>query len=485
MTSQAPSQASRRRSTPTEQTASSPAAEASAREESTVESQSIPLNHPQRSVPAASAIEASKPAPEATEPRRCWICQQDDTDDRPEDSEWRNPCPCSLTAHESCLLEWIADQEAPRRGDLVPKTTIECPQCKAEFNIQRPRDPIVSLYGSVQHMAKSLIFPTAVSGLIGCLYSGLLVYGLNSTITVFGTEQARSLLGGQIELGRINQYSARGRMAKLLHVLDPFFPTILRVKNYSLFLSMPLIGPSLILLRTSLADQASGILLPIYFLNHQKAHPHFNLAWPPSPGLTFATIPVLKKFYNALYQHTFSDLEKKWDRAVQRRPRDGETAEQIENQAAEDDGRAIFDVEWVHEEVDVPAPAADGAVAAENDEGVQPRVAIVNDPAPRRLNRWALHQDVSAAYIATTVMGALAFPAISSAMGEVIKTMPLKWRERIGGGLLREKWGRSVVGGCLFVVLKDMVTLYCKWRKAKDFGKRKVLDYVGKKGVKK
>lgn len=317
------------------------------------------------------------------------------------------------------------------------------------------------------------------------MYSGLLVYGLNSTITVFGTEQARSLLGGQIELGRINQYSARGRMAKLLHVLDPFFPTILRVKNYSLFLSMPLIGPSLILLRTSLADQASGILLPIYFLNHQKAHPHFNLAWPPSPGLTFATIPVLKKFYNALYQHTFSDLEKKWDRAVQRRPRDGETAEQIENQAAEDDGRAIFDVEWVHEEVDVPAPAADGAVAAENDEGVQPRVAIVNDPAPRRLNRWALHQDVSAAYIATTVMGALAFPAISSAMGEVIKTMPLKWRERIGGGLLREKWGRSVVGGCLFVVLKDMVTLYCKWRKAKDFGKRKVLDYVGKKGVKK
>jgi len=26
-----------------------------------------------------------------------------------------------------------------------------------------------------------------------------------------------------------------------------------------------------------------------------------------------------------------------------------------------------------------------------------------------------------------------------------------------------------------------VVTLYCKWRKAKDFGKRKVMDYVGKK----
>lgn len=83
-------------------------------------------------------------------------------------------------------------------------------------------------------------------------------------------------------------------------------------------------------------------------------------------------------------------------------------------------------------------------------------------------------------------MGALAFPAISSAMGEIIKaTVPAKWMDRLGGGLLRQKWGRSVVGGCLFVVLKDVVSLYVKWRKAQDFGKRKVLDYVGKKGVKK
>ncbi|KAK0104907.1 hypothetical protein ONS95_005171 [Cadophora gregata] len=488
MASQAPAQASRRRSSPTEQTASSPAAESSAREQNTTETQSIPLNNPQRSAPSISATNTSKPTAEPAESRTCWICQQDDIDDRPEDSEWKNPCPCSLTAHESCLLEWIADQEAPKRGDLVPNSTIECPQCKAEYNIQRPRDPIVSLYGSIQSSAKRLILPTAMSGLVGCLYSGLLVYGLNSTITVFGTEQARSLLGGQIALGRINTYSARGRMAKLLHLLDPFFPTILRVKNYSLFLSMPLIGPSLVLLRTSLADQASGILLPIYFLSTQKSHPHFNLTWPPSPGLTFATLPFIKKAYNALYRHTFFDLEKKWDRAVQRRPREGETAEQIENQAAEDDGRAIFDVEWVHEEVDIPAaPAADVAAAAEANGGVRLENVNNNAPAPaaRPLNRWALHQDVSAAYIATTVMGALAFPAISSAMGEIVNMLPLKWKDRIGGGLLREKWGRSVVGGCLFVVLKDMVTLYCKWRKARDFGKRKVMDYMGKKGVRK
>jgi hypothetical protein len=85
-------------------------------------------------------------------------------------------------------------------------------------------------------------------------------------------------------------------------------------------------------------------------------------------------------------------------------------------------------------------------------------------------------------------MGAIFFPAVAAAMGEVLKvSLPAKWVERGAGvrvgskGLLMEKWGRSLVGGCLFVVLKDVVTLYCKWRKAKDFGKRKVMDYVGKK----
>ena len=83
----------------------------------------------------------------------------------------------------------------------------------------------------------------------------------------------------------------------------------------------------------------------------------------------------------------------------------------------------------------------------------------------------------------STVMGALFFPAISSLMGDLIKlSLPAKW---VGnqGGLLKQKWGRSVIGGCLFVVLKDAVVLYCKWRKAKDFGKKRILDFRGQRSV--
>ena len=84
-------------------------------------------------------------------------------------------------------------------------------------------------------------------------------------------------------------------------------------------------------------------------------------------------------------------------------------------------------------------------------------------------------------------MGALFFPAISSAMGGILAaTLPTKWvfgMSKSGPrGLLQEKWGRTIVGGCLFVVLKDALVLYCKWKKARDFGKMKILDYVGQQG---
>jgi hypothetical protein len=80
-------------------------------------------------------------------------------------------------------------------------------------------------------------------------------------------------------------------------------------------------------------------------------------------------------------------------------------------------------------------------------------------------------------------MGALFFPAVSSLMGDLLKiSLPKRWVTKPGmsisaTGLLQEKWGRSIVGGCLFVVLKDALSLYVKWKRARDQGKRNVLDY--------
>jgi hypothetical protein len=238
-----------------------------------------------------------------------------------------------------------------------------------------------------------------------------------------------------------------------------------------------------------------------------------EIAWPPTPGLAFATLPYLRSFYVELYKYTVGDLEKKWDRAVQRTPREGETAEQIAAaQEAEEEEHAIFELEIIREvEHEDPealnrhevnegqhqaqaaqaqpqaaenAPAEDGAGAA----GAGIGNGNNNAPGQNWPNGLEFRQDVSATLSADTIMGALFFPAVAAAMGEVLKiSLPAKWvgrgvGVRVGGrGLLAEKWGRSLVGGCLFVVLKDVVTLYCKWRKARDFGRRRVLDFVGKR----
>lgn len=108
--------------------------------------------------------------------------------------------------------------------------------------------------------------------------------------------------------------------------------------------------------------------------------------------------------------------------------------------------------------------------------------------APRRQQRLN-RQNLSSGSILNSTMGALFFPVISSVMGDLLKyALPAKWVNRgvafkYGSrGILQEKWGRTVVGGCLFVLLKDAIVLYCKWKKARDFGKKKILDYVGKRG---
>jgi hypothetical protein len=126
------------------------------------------------------------------------------------------------------------------------------------------------------------------------------------------------------------------------------------------------------------------------------------------------------------------------------------------------------------------------------------QAAPAPQPARQRGDRnWEIRQNISTANVLSTVMGALFFPAISSIMGDILKyTLPRTWvtkqGERLGlrfgiragdgpKGFLQEKWGRTILGGCLFVVLKDAVTLYCKWKKAQYFGKRRILDYAGER----
>lgn len=258
----APSQALRRRSSPTEQ-ASSPQASSSPRQaQSSSDSDAVLINSQAESA-ASAKHESHAPVQEV---RRCWVCMGDETDD-PENNIWRSPCPCSLTAHETCLLEWIADKEAPPPGQIAHAHEIKCPQCQTPLNIKRPReDPLVIFTDTIQKAARSLIIPTALCSVAGCLYSGFLIYGVNAMGLVFGSEYSDALLAIPT-LDFLKNRHAVGRWADTalagLSQLFPFFPRMRAHANIPYYLGLPLIAPSLIMWRTSYGDIGFSMLIPI------------------------------------------------------------------------------------------------------------------------------------------------------------------------------------------------------------------------------
>lgn len=512
--------------------------------------------------PQENETETDAPGPfesEKAEPRHCWICLQDEGDDSPEASQWRSPCPCNLQAHEECLLEWITDIQAQPSGGTSLSKKVLCPQCKAEIKVERPIELVVALTDLVSAVGQQLLFPTGAGMLLGCLYSGSMVYGFNAIELVFGSEEGRQMLFAAREtpslIRRILPDSVIDWFFTIMRLTDPFVPT---AGGTWVFGVAPLIAPALLLSRTHIADRTFS-LLPImvsalisvdhsgmlwtrsnklqYLLSPENHHiPH----WPPSPGLALATLPYIRSAYNELYASVFAELENGWNQAVQRRPREGETAEDVAHgqHARANEGNILdFEVEIInveegHGALNPPAGPPHVHLNLEAPEG-QPQnieIPLRNQPQPEEPQGgpqqpeapqegqpppppppaaqpappngvpapgnepWEFRQNISTAQVARSMIGALFFPAVSSLMGDLIfRTAPSTWvtkpvkkfslQQLQATGLLQEKWGRSIVGGCLFVVLKDALTLYCKWRKAKHQGKRKVLDYDrGKNG---
>lgn len=232
-------------------------------------------------------------------------------------------------------------------------------------------------------------------------------------------------------------------------------------------------------------------------------------------------LPFIKTVYSRLYKYSLGSLEKQWDLAVQRKPREGETAEGIAaaalqaeeeealvvdiqigfgNAAADDDDDTDEDDNEEEEEEAEEAEEEENIEAADP-ERLQPADALALQPHPQpnaanpnpdadpnpnaaaQANPWRDpfdHDFISS----TDIVGALFFPFCAAACGELLKrALPSRFVTRGLGakGLFTEKWGRSLVGGCAFVVLKDVVTLYCKWRRAKEFGKRRIVDWRGVK----
>ena len=435
---------------------------------------------------------ASSPS---SEPRKCWICFADETEDSPTTSAWRTPCPCALTAHETCLLDWVADLESDSRKK---GGAIQCPQCKAPITIERPRNPLVRGVQAADRLTAKLVVPGIIVTVANTVWAGAIMHGAASLLLVFGPRDTHLLLG----TSRTGQTSL------------------------SWFFGLPLIPFSLIASQTSLKSPALPATLMLF---NKLSYPPQTLGkglWPPSAAMTFAALPYMHVAYNHIFRYLFAERQERWMKAV--RPRAGQATADRE---AEDDQPANGDIhghqhDHEHDHHHHHDHEQEGEVVFQLDIGLDVDVGGRNEepaaapgpdvPAARPAahdhdhhhhhhhHHNHNHEDnnngngngipnrllFDTVAFADAMLGALAFPAVAAAMGHALRlALPKVWTAAPTGwarrptGLLQSQWGRSVVGGCLFLVAKDAMVLYARWRLARDHGRRRVQDWKGERKV--
>ena len=506
---------SRRRQSPTSaESASSPRHEQLDRSDSvsaaSVDSQTLLLN-PSPTQASESTVQIQKPAAtpkEAAqsdiEPRKCWICFSDETEDDHTSSAWRSPCPCVLVAHERCLLDWIADLEAPtsrrRVGGQAGK--ILCPQCKSEIKLQRPHSAVVDAVRKLERITGNLLLPGFLFVASTGLYATLTLAGQITIVQIFGLRDASRILRPRVP----DMYAGASHSAAILEYAR---------LNWRLLFGPPLIPTVLIASRTTWADSILPFLPLVFFVSSGRSQEDLlQFSWPPSAAFTVAALPYIRGIYNTYYERVWQSREQQWLKEIQPRAGTDEANEDIRiehehiqdilNEDEADEEGEVGDVE-VRVDIDLFADWNNGGPADNNNAVENPPVPIARGPGPPvmaeqqhapapnvprqpaqpRRQRIRREYPFSTTSIADTILGALIFPSIAAAAGEVLKSvLPKAWVTAARGkptGFLQTQWGRSILGGCLFVGVKDAVMLYVRWKMAKNHRLRTVLDYEGKK----
>lgn len=187
-------------------------------------------------------------------------------------------------------------------------------------------------------------------------------------------------------------------------------------------------------------------------------------AWPPTGQRALLAFPVVRAFYFRLHRSVSKSLDRRLAVATTAAV-DNQQGEPAAARAAvrddplglehEEEAEHIIDINF-----DLNLGGDDGGDAA-----ADALPAEQHDAAPVRPNRGVSGLGAVLNYLA----GALMWPTVSYGAGSLLRlALPSSWVTKPASGpvtgILQERWGRSLVGGCLFVVLKDAFFLYVKWR---------------------
>ncbi|KAI5865142.1 hypothetical protein GGS23DRAFT_557884 [Durotheca rogersii] len=375
---------------------------------------------------AASAPQVSGPPPNT---RRCFVCLVDE----PEaalPADWSTPCRCSLEGHQDCLLAWVTDLQ-------VQGKDVKCPVCRSPIIITDRWDFAIQL-NNLLHRVFSDWSPRILLGFIASsavVTSSL--YGAKAIDWFAGPDATMAFLINTedvtlMDVMRQPYYGEDGRRGPPLNLL-----------HFSL---LPLIAPALILNRLRLGEV---ILIPtslVYAALLDETTTEY-VSWPPSPQRALALYPAVKATYFHLHNIISRSLERRWlAQSAKMLPADTMAQRQGMVEAPlPQPGNDAFDLR-----INIQIGFDDAEEDPQNNRqvrGLDPVISPIN-----------------------FITGALLYPSVCYGMGELLRlALPSRFITRPASGpntsILQERWGRSLVGGCLFVVLKDVFFLWVKYRK--------------------
>ncbi|KAF9950411.1 hypothetical protein BGZ72_007947 [Mortierella alpina] len=205
--------------------------------------------------------------------------------------------------------------------------------------------------------------------------------------------------------------------------------------SWRVWTGLPLIPVILIFSRTKVIDSFMP-LVPLLIVGNDQ----LQVSFPPSPALTLSVMPWIRMAYNSLWTGMVSRLENRW-----------------RQQQIAGSGVARLGMNASIDNTDTDSVAA--AAARGNGDGYETR----NDDEISFFDRKDLGR---------TIVGALLMPAISSICGSFLGHFSFV-RTRVP-----DNFHRNILGGCLFVVVKDLAGLFGTYQEMKRKRVRRIREYA-------
>lgn len=282
--------------------------------------------------PTASIQSRSRPTPsepismrtvDLDEPRKCWICYDDEEPEIPESDpaypllnpsaslqpqkkrKWVKPCRCSLVAHESCLLTWVTTYQLTHSPTTSVasrlSTPVTCPQCAATYHLAQPSSHLLTLIDQLKRPYDKIVSWSA----LGCV-----LLGFSITTSSYGLWASRCFLGQARWRNWILNSSGHFSFSKLLQ-LSLVGPILLLSRTTQLDSIIPFLPISLVL--SNLAPSGSEHDLSSNQLQFVK----LDSVFPPGPALTLCLIPWARIGWNWIWSrltyvvlaHEYKSLE--------------------------------------------------------------------------------------------------------------------------------------------------------------------------------